>query len=63
MTHADAIRLLHTLADMLNNERVLADECGDVIRLRLSQDRALAFENACGHAARVLATLREEPEE
>jgi hypothetical protein len=62
MTHADAIRLLHTLQDMLDNARVLADESDCPIKLALMEDFALRFSDACGHAARALAGLTEEEE-
>lgn len=63
MTHADAIRLLHSLQDMLDNARVLADECDSPVKLPLTEDFALRFSDACGHAARVLATLEEKKDD
>lgn len=63
MTHATAIRLLTTIADMLDNERTLAEWRSTMTTLQLTQNMAERFASACEHAAEVLATLPEEPEE
>jgi len=62
VSHSQAIRLLTSLADMLDNERVLAEE-DHPPTLTLSPDFALQFASACEHAAQHLATLPEVEEE
>jgi hypothetical protein len=58
MNREVTIRLLHTLQDMLDNARVMADvEDYRVIKLLLTDDFALRFSDACGDAAKVLTDL------
>jgi hypothetical protein len=62
MTHALAIRLLTSLADMLDNERALSNK-HHPSSLTFSPDFALKFASAAEHAAQWLATLPEVEEE
>jgi hypothetical protein len=62
LTRAHAIRLLTSLADMLDNQRATSPEDGDVL-LCLSPDFALQFASAAEHGAEALAKLPETEEE
>lgn len=62
MKHTLAIRLLTSLADMLDNERALSDK-HHLPCIQISPDFCLQFASACEHAAEALATLPEVEEE